>query len=125
MEKYRVFAKKENRWWVVTVPALDVVGQARSVREIEPTAREIIALTLNIEDESSIDLDDIEFDLPDDTWLRWNSANEKDAKARELAAESARERSAAVKQLLRAGYSQSEAAAALEVSKQRISQLAV
>lgn len=43
---YDVVAEPEGRWWVVTVPALDIVGQARHLSEIDDVATDIICLWL-------------------------------------------------------------------------------
>jgi hypothetical protein len=46
--KYDITVTREGRWWMVEVPALDLLTQARRVSEIETMAREIIAVTLDV-----------------------------------------------------------------------------
>lgn len=49
MRTYRVDVQRGDRWWVLSVP--DVEGahsQARHLREVEATARDLIALMLEV-----------------------------------------------------------------------------
>ena len=41
-------ATREGRWWTVSIPELDAVGQARAVRDIKSVATEIAALHLGV-----------------------------------------------------------------------------
>ncbi|MCW4352002.1 HicB family toxin-antitoxin system [Hoyosella sp. YIM 151337] len=42
---YDVKVTREGRWWIVRVPELDELTQARRVSEVEQMARELIAIT--------------------------------------------------------------------------------
>ena len=64
MSTYRVDVTREGKWWMVAIPELDDLTQARRIGEAELMAREVIALrtgaTLDdIEVDMHIDVDDI------------------------------------------------------------------
>ncbi|MBH0007812.1 hypothetical protein [Salinibacterium sp. SWN1162] len=48
-QSYIATARKDGDWWLIEVPELDAVGQARSVTECTTVAREIIGLCLDVE----------------------------------------------------------------------------
>ncbi|QAV70843.1 hypothetical protein ESZ53_10560 [Salinibacterium sp. UTAS2018] len=50
-QSYVATTRKDGDWWLIEVPELDAVGQARSVTECTTVAREIIGLWLDIEPE--------------------------------------------------------------------------
>jgi predicted RNase H-like HicB family nuclease len=55
---YQVVVAREDEWWMITVPELDAVTQARCVDEIEYMARDLIAICLEVEDDSfAVDVD--------------------------------------------------------------------
>src|SRR4051795_8047108 len=43
MTSYAVAAHREDGWWIVEIPVLDIVTQARRVDQIERMARDLIA----------------------------------------------------------------------------------
>ncbi len=43
--KYAVSVTRDGRWWMVEVPQLDAVTQARRLGEVDLMARELIAVT--------------------------------------------------------------------------------
>jgi len=45
---YDVDVTREGRWWMIGVPAIDGLTQARRVGEIEDMARSLIAVTLDV-----------------------------------------------------------------------------
>ena len=45
MHSYKVEVERDGRWWIITVPELDQVTQARRVNEIEDMARSLIAVS--------------------------------------------------------------------------------
>lgn len=45
---YDVQVTREGRWWMIEVPALDLLTQARRVSEIEDQAVSIIAMELDV-----------------------------------------------------------------------------
>jgi hypothetical protein len=45
---YEVTVTREGRWWLVRIPELNAVTQARRIPEAEFMARDLIALTLDV-----------------------------------------------------------------------------
>ena len=48
MTTYTVSVPREGRWWIVRVPEIDQVTQARRLSEVTKAARELIAVTLGV-----------------------------------------------------------------------------
>lgn len=48
MKLYRATVYREGRWWMVSIPQLDGLTQARRLSEAELMAREYIAVTLDV-----------------------------------------------------------------------------
>lgn len=46
--RYDITVTREGRWWMISVPAIDGLTQARRLSEIEPMARSLIAVTADI-----------------------------------------------------------------------------
>ncbi len=46
--KYDVNVTRDGRWWMVEVPAIDGLTQARRISEVEEMARSLIAIELDI-----------------------------------------------------------------------------
>lgn len=55
--KYQVNVTRDGRWWMVEVPDLDAVSQARRIGEVEQMARELIAVT------TAAKIDDVEVEI--------------------------------------------------------------
>jgi hypothetical protein len=49
---YRVVVAREGKWWMVHIPELDALTQARRLGAVESMARSLIALTLDIAPDS-------------------------------------------------------------------------
>jgi hypothetical protein len=118
---YGVAARKDGRWWLVSIPELDAVGQARNAAEIQEVAREIIGLWLDVEPNSfAINLD---VEIPGaarDAWLR---AKALEAAARKESAEAATFARRAVASLRAEGLTYKDAGIVLGLSPQRVQQL--
>lgn len=56
---YSATATWEEGWWIVTVPSVDGVTQARRLGDVESMARELVAVTLDVP------LDQVEIALAD------------------------------------------------------------
>ena len=52
MSSYEVRARRDGKWWMVEIPALNGLTQARRFTEVEHMARDFIALTLDVPIES-------------------------------------------------------------------------
>ena len=48
MTTYTVSVTRKGRWWIVRVPEIDQVTQARRLSEVTKAARELIAVTLDV-----------------------------------------------------------------------------
>ncbi|MGW4482020.1 hypothetical protein [Rhodococcus triatomae] len=48
MRTYTVEVTREGEWWMVSIPELDGLTQARQLSEAELMAREYIAVTLGV-----------------------------------------------------------------------------
>lgn len=118
---YSAHATRDGGFWLVHVPTVERYTQARSVDEIEPMARDLVAVMTGRAPDG-IDVD-VTVELPDsvqDKLARVERAREAELEARAEAA--AQLRSAAL-ELKRTGMSVRELGRVLHVSYQRASQL--
>lgn len=121
---YGVLAIRSGRWWAIEVPELrGVHSQARRLDQVESMAREVIALMLEVS-EDSFDLT-IHTDLSS---LGDLQASIKEALEAREAAELAQDRAStamrhAVGEVRASGYTSRDAGMLLGVSNQRISQI--
>ncbi|MHB1509109.1 MAG: antitoxin HicB [Acidimicrobiales bacterium] len=121
--EFEATATREGRWWIITVPELGAVTQARNVREIDEMATGLVAALLDLEE------DDVKMrvtvELPPGVAAAWREARDLQASADAGARRAAALRRTAVKELLaKSGLSQKEAGAVLGLSYQRVQQLA-
>ena len=115
-------ATREGRWWLVRIPELDAVGQARTVREIPDVAHEVAALHLDVPPDG-VDVD-ITVHVSEEAERLWAEALEAEEQARALQQRAAQLRRDAVRTARAGGYKLDAAAAAFGVSPGRIQQLA-
>lgn len=64
MTRYHVTVKREGKWWMVAIPELDELTQARRLSEAGRMAREVIALSTGapldtVEVDLTVEVDDI------------------------------------------------------------------
>lgn len=52
MTTYTAFVGRGERYWLVTVPEIQRTTQARTLREIEPMARDLIAVMERVDPQS-------------------------------------------------------------------------
>lgn len=128
-----VQAYREGRWWVFEVPELGEpssvsgammmpVGQARSASKVAAEARALVALWLNVA-ETEVEVA-VRFVLPESVTEAQQRARDLEAKGRAELDEAARLRRESVRALLDEDVSQTDAAAILGMSRQRVQQLA-
>ena len=123
VREFDAVATREGKWWIITVPELDAVTQARNVREIDDMAGGLISAILDI-DEDLIHVS-VSLELPETVAAVWSEATilHEQAVADERRSSTLRRR--AVRELLTSsGLSQKDAARVLGLSAQRVQQLA-
>ncbi|WP_448812154.1 DUF2188 domain-containing protein [Agromyces bauzanensis] len=104
------------------VPELDTVGQARSAAEVEEVAREVIGLWLDVEPDT-FDVA-VSIEIPGDAREAWEESKRREAIAREETAAAAALARQAVASLRADGLTFKDAGVVLELSAQRVQQLA-
>jgi DNA-directed RNA polymerase specialized sigma24 family protein len=115
-------ARHDGRWWLVSVPELDVVGQARAVRDIAPAAAEVAALHLNVPRED-VDVH-VTVHVSEEAERLWEEARQLEDEARAVQQRAAQLRREAVRLSRTDGYKLDAVAAAFGVTPGRIQQLA-
>ena len=122
--KYDVHVTRDGRWWMVEVPSLDLLTQARRVDEIEEQARSLIAVSLDVP-QSGVEVRIAEVRIGDIDALavaeQVKALRAEAAEAERRASEAARE---AVAELVRDDAPVRDIGALLGISHQRVSQLA-
>ena len=118
---YRVIATQEERFWLLSVPELDVVTQARTLDRAEATVRDLIAVWLDVPPgsfavEVEPRLDDEWTKLLRETRDARTTADKASAHASELLRTS-------VTTLHDAGLSAREVGSLMGISYQRVQQL--
>jgi hypothetical protein len=125
MRDYKVEVSRDGRWWMINVPEIGQLTQARRISEIEDMASSLIAVSTDTP-LTDITVHITSIDVPE---LGDIAARAREIEATRYAALQANEiaqRAAAeyVQALAKAGVPVRDAAALLHVSPQRISQLA-
>lgn len=127
VKSYTAIAERGERYWVVRVPGLGnnpeagLPTQARTLAEVEPMARDLIAVWLDVAPDS-FDVA-VKIELPEPALVHLAHAAKLAEQAAELQSDSASERRAAARELKAAGYTVRDIGAALGVSFQRAQQL--
>lgn len=112
-------ARREGRFWVVDVEGVGVT-QGRTVREARAMATDLVeAMTGEVEEV------DVRFELPEEVRKAVEQARTTSAEAQRLTSVAAEQYRQAVRELIASrGMSKADVAALLQVSQQRVSQLA-
>lgn len=119
---YTVEVFRDNGFWILEVPELRAVGQARTLASAGQTARELVALWLDVPlDEVHVILDYNRID-PKALELAAGARSEQ-AKAEELSRGAAKRLREAARRLVQAGLSLRDAATVLGVTFGRVQQL--
>jgi len=126
-------AYRDGKWWTIEIPELSspsprggdtriiAMGQARTVKDIQPAAVDLAAAWLDVP-ENSIDVN-VTIELPEPAAELLIEAKKNEETARAAVSEAARQWREVVHALTADGLSQADAARVLNVSPQRISQL--
>jgi len=115
-------ATRDGRWWLVRIPELDAVGQARTVRDIFAVAGEVAALHLNVPEEE-VDVH-VTVHVTEEAERLWEQARQVEEEARAVQQRAAELRREAVRRARADGYKFDAAAAAFGVTPGRVQQLA-
>ena len=120
---YRVEVVRSGNWWAISVPALrGVFSQAKRLDRVEKTAREAIAMMLDV-DESEVGPIEVDVIPPAGTAELLDEARRSASVASDAAAAAARARREAAQLLSRAGLPTRDIGELLGVSHQRVSQI--
>jgi predicted XRE-type DNA-binding protein len=127
MYEFKIEVKREGRWWMVYIPEIDGVTQARRLSEVETMAREYIALDLGLPfGEVSVETASVRMEEPAFRELLDGAREIKSLRARADAAE--REAAGKMREYARwlttYGVPVRDIAELLDISPQRVSQLA-
>lgn len=124
MSKQRVeaIAVREGRWWEIELPGLGTRTAARKLADVQAMAEEAAALWLDVEPDA-IEVH-VRTEIPEDVRTEWEAARAKAEHARTEEAEAAALSRTVVRKLRADGYTYSEAALLLGLSRQRAQQLA-
>jgi hypothetical protein len=125
MRDYKVEVTRDGRWWMINVPEIGQLSQARRISEIEDMARSLIAISTETP-LTDITLHITSIDVPEFGDIAARAREVEAARHAALQANETAQRAAAeyVQALSKAGVPVRDAAALLHVSPQRISQLA-
>ena len=120
---YTAKVSREGKWWIIRVPDLDAITQARRFAEVEDMTRSLIAVTLDTdpaEIELRLDVDHIE-DL--DVTQRLEQLRAERAAAADLHSSVAAHTRAFAREMAARGLTVRDIGAVLGVSFQRAQQL--
>lgn len=125
MREYKVEVERDGRWWMIRVPELDQITQARRVNEIEDMARSLIAVSTDSR-LTDIGVQIVSIVLPGvgDILSTAHRIEELRHRAEDLEAQAADAAKQYARDLTREGVPVRDAATLLRVSPQRVSQLA-
>jgi predicted XRE-type DNA-binding protein len=119
---YDATARREGRWWIITIPELDAVTQARTVHEIDIMARGLVEALLDLDEGQAIV--NVAVELPASVADQWSQARTLQAQADDAVRRAAAMRRDVVRTLIgREHLSQADASAILGISYQRVQQL--
>jgi predicted transcriptional regulator len=118
---YTVLARREGQWWILTVPELDVVTQARRLDLAEPTVRGLIGTWLDVPPDSFVV--EVTPELPDRVRTSVTKARDLRRRAEDMVATAAAASRAVVVDLTERGLSVRDVGVILGISPQPVSQL--
>ena len=125
MHTYKIQVERDGRWWMITVPEIDQVTQARRVSEVEEMARSLIAISTDTPlSEVSVEVSSIVLPGVGDVLENAHRIEELRRRAAALEVQAAEATRQYAQTLTRDGVPVRDAATLLGVSPQRVSQLA-
>ena len=118
---YTARVERGERYWLVTIPEIERTTQARTLGEVEPMARDLIAVLEQVDPQSFELKPDIVFPaVAYEHWARAAKLREESARAQAEAADEARRAALALAEL---GLTVRDVGKVLGVSHQRAAQL--
>jgi len=118
---YTARVERGERFWLVTVPEIGHTTQARTLREVEPMARDLIAVMEQVKPESFQLVTQVVF--PASARVHWDRATHLRAAAAATQAEAAAEARVAARELAEMGLTVRDIGAVIGVSFQRAQQM--
>ena len=119
---YQVRLNRDGRWWMVEVPEVDGLTQARRLGEVELMARELIAVTTGAEPED-VEVDLRLRDIGAISGPRITALSQERRRIADLEARNARETREVAAGLVKEGVPLRDVGEILGVSYQRVHQL--
>jgi hypothetical protein len=127
MYEFKIEVTRDGRWWMVHLPEIDGLTQARRLAEAEKMAREYIALDQNLPyDEIKVETASVRIEQPEfrEFLEMARSIRDRRARAQKLEQEMLRDAEDFASRLTSYGVPVRDIAELLDVSPQRVSQLA-
>lgn len=126
MHEYKIEIARDGRWWMVHIPEIDGLTQARRLSEAETMAREYIALSEGVPyDDVKIETASIRLDQPFRELLEVaHHIRNQRVHAQELVREATKNAHEFALWLTTYGVPVRDVATLLDISPQRVSQLA-
>ncbi|HEX8093077.1 DUF2188 domain-containing protein [Jatrophihabitans sp.] len=118
---YTARVERGEQFWLVTVPEIGRTTQARTLREVEPMARDLIAVMEQVKPDSFHLVTDVVF--PASARAHWERAAHLRAAAAATQAEAAVEARVAARELAEMGLTVRDIGAVIGVSFQRAQQM--
>ena len=121
---YAVQVSRDGRWWMIDIPEIDGLTQARRIADVEQAARELVAVTLDVKlSEVAVEIryQDVA-GVPVGEQL--NAINEEKAEAARLEEDAAAKTSQLVRALVDQKVPVRDIGAMLGISFQRVHQIA-
>ena len=121
MKTYHPLVRRGERFWIVHIPEIDQLTQARNLAEVEPMARDLVAVWLEVPADSfAVDVD---IELPAQVRRHLDQAARHRKEAAHAQSAAAREYRAAARELKANGLTVRDIGKALDISHQRAQQL--
>jgi hypothetical protein len=121
MSTYTARVERGEQFWLVTIPEIQRTTQARTLREVEPMARDLIAVMEQVDPHSFELKADIVF--PSAAYEHWTRAAKLREESARTQAEAAEEARHAALMLAEMGLTVRDVGTVLGVSHQRAAQL--
>lgn len=118
---YDAHVRRGDNFWLVHVPGVDRTTQARTLREVAPMARDLVAVMTDLEP-ATIEIA-VVLEVPPNAAAHWQQATDLRARAAQLQTQGAAEARAAARTLRDLGLTVRDIGAVLQVSHQRADQL--